>query len=380
MAQSAITYRGYGTGSFDAIARRGYAAYTSLPQPPAAGYTYVTCTTTTPPVGGLRLGDGGTPAVAVGDIAAYRLTTLPASYAVSVAGDFTVTINTGADLSRQKELYAIWRLATLAFDPASFPVTTAIVWDHEVPPVWAGAIFIPASFGVKVGTAITPIVLQPAFVDSAEGDTLTFLVTGGALPPGLILVATTGVITGTPTVAGTYTFTITAFDITGEGTASPLNTITIVQGFTTILNATIGLSALNIPIYPQINYAYSNSIPNGFVISQSPIAGSTISPGSSVQLTVSMGAPNPGQTTHIPNVVGQFLTFAQQSLTAADCDVGGVTYQASSIYPSAMVFDQFPAAGGPVPPYTAVDLVVSSGPAQIYPNTSAQIVPPLPND
>jgi len=61
-----------------------------------------------------------------------------------------------------------------------------------------------------VGTPYNQIV-------SASGGTspYTFTVSSGALPPPLILNPTTGAITGTPTTAGTFTFTITATDATG---------------------------------------------------------------------------------------------------------------------------------------------------------------------
>jgi hypothetical protein len=57
-------------------------------------------------------------------------------------------------------------------------------------------------------------------VDTAGGQgTLSLVVTAGALPPGLLL-SSGGAITGTPTTAGTYNFTVTATD--DNGTAGAL--------------------------------------------------------------------------------------------------------------------------------------------------------------
>jgi hypothetical protein len=54
----------------------------------------------------------------------------------------------------------------------------------------------------------------------------TFTVGSGTLPNGLSLAPSTGIISGTPTVAGVFTFTITATNPEGSDTTEDL-TITI---------------------------------------------------------------------------------------------------------------------------------------------------------
>jgi len=51
-----------------------------------------------------------------------------------------------------------------------------------------------------------------SFAIEVEGDADEFRVVAGTLPPGIQLVAS-GVFLGTPTLAGTYTFTIEVFDL-----------------------------------------------------------------------------------------------------------------------------------------------------------------------
>jgi subtilase family serine protease len=73
--------------------------------------------------------------------------------------------------------------------------------------------------GSQTGTVGTAVSLQIKATDSASGQTLTYSATG--LPAGLSISATTGLITGTPTTAGTYSVTVTAKDTTGAtGSAS----------------------------------------------------------------------------------------------------------------------------------------------------------------
>ncbi|HEV2639465.1 MAG TPA: putative Ig domain-containing protein [Actinocrinis sp.] len=72
--------------------------------------------------------------------------------------------------------------------------------------------------GSKTGTVGTAVSLQISATDSASGQTLTYSAAG--LPAGLSI-STSGLISGTPTTAGTYTVTATAKDTTGAtGSAS----------------------------------------------------------------------------------------------------------------------------------------------------------------
>ncbi|HSZ30430.1 MAG TPA: putative Ig domain-containing protein, partial [Pseudonocardiaceae bacterium] len=74
----------------------------------------------------------------------------------------------------------------------------------------------PGSQTSTVGTAAS---LQVGATDSASGQTLTYSATG--LPAGLSINSSTGLISGTPTTAGTSNVTVTATDTTGaDGTAS----------------------------------------------------------------------------------------------------------------------------------------------------------------
>jgi subtilase family serine protease len=67
--------------------------------------------------------------------------------------------------------------------------------------------------GSQTGTVGTAVSLQIKATDSASGQTLTYSATG--LPAGLAISSSTGLITGTPTTAATYSVTVTAKDTTG---------------------------------------------------------------------------------------------------------------------------------------------------------------------
>ncbi len=73
--------------------------------------------------------------------------------------------------------------------------------------------------GSQTGTVGTAASLQITATDSASGQTLTYSATG--LPAGLSISSATGLISGTPTTAGSNSVTVTAKDTTGaSGSAS----------------------------------------------------------------------------------------------------------------------------------------------------------------
>jgi Putative Ig domain len=85
--------------------------------------------------------------------------------------------------------------------------------------------------GSQTGTVGTAASLQITATDSASGQTLTYSATG--LPAGLSINSSTGLISGTPTTAGTSSVTVTAKDTTGaSGSASFTWTINSATGNT----------------------------------------------------------------------------------------------------------------------------------------------------
>jgi len=104
-----------------------------------------------------------------------------------------------------------------------------------------------------------------------------------------------------------------------------------------------------------------NGVPSGNVISQTPISGTTVNQNTDVNLVISTGPA----TTLVPDVTGLSQTQAQNTITGAGLTVGNITQQSDNSVPADDVISQNPMAGSDVSPGTAIDLVVSSGPAMV---------------
>lgn len=80
----------------------------------------------------------------------------------------------------------------------------------------------------------------------------SFSVSAGSLPAGLILTASTGVLSGTPTTAGSSTFTIQAAD-------SETPAVTTTQSFTVLIVPTLAITTASLPA-ANIGVSYSSTI------------------------------------------------------------------------------------------------------------------------
>jgi beta-lactam-binding protein with PASTA domain len=122
--------------------------------------------------------------------------------------------------------------------------------------------------------------------------------------------------------------------------------------------AATAITAANLTV-GTVTMMASGTVASGDVISESPVAGTSVTAGSAVNLTVSSG---PGDVT-VPNVVGDTQAAATTAITNASLTVGTVTTVISATVASGDVINQSPAAGTSVAAGSAVNLTVSSGPA-----------------
>jgi hypothetical protein len=149
------------------------------------------------------------------------------------------------------------------------------------------------------GTAYSATVSTTGAVGS-----VTFAVTGGALPTGITLNPNTGALTGTPTTAGSSTFTITATDSGVPRTASNTYTVTISSGFN-IITTTLPAGIVGIPYSRSIQVqgnagaatfaVTTGSLPAGLTLNSSSglISGTPTGTGSTFTIT----ATDPPSTT-----------------------------------------------------------------------------------
>ena len=112
----------------------------------------------------------------------------------------------------------------------------------------------------------------------------------------------------------------------------------------------------------------NSSEPEGTVLSSQPKAGTKISKGDTVDVTVSKGEKK--NKLALPSYVGSSLNTAKSNLSANKLRVGNITQEPSD-KPEGTVLSQSPVAGSDVAEGTAIDLVVAGPKASSTPKTES---------
>ncbi|ARN57132.1 PASTA domain-containing protein [Sedimentisphaera salicampi] len=102
---------------------------------------------------------------------------------------------------------------------------------------------------------------------------------------------------------------------------------------------------------------YSDTVAEGNVITQNPLAGEVLPEGAVVALTVSKGP----ELSEVPDLVSLNQTDAENTIAAAGLSVGDVTEDYSDNIAAGLVISQSPLAGESIAVGSAVDFVVSLG-------------------
>ncbi|GLQ86469.1 putative Ig domain-containing protein [Dyella flagellata] len=189
---------------------------------------------------------------------------------------------------------------------------------------------------------VSPSTLPGATQNSSYSQTVTatggtspytYAVTSGTLPSGLTLNANTGAVSGTPTVYGNYSFTITATDSSGgtgpySGSANYTLAVTASTPIITtasVANGTVGVSYSQTISASSGNAPYTfsisaGSLPSGLSISSGGVISGTPTAGGSYTFTVKVtdAASNTATRTYTSVTIGApIITVSPSTLPGA---------------------------------------------------------------
>lgn len=313
------------------------------------------CTTTS--WTGYSLQENQTPAVSVGDSFYADLYTTPGHYAVTVAGDGTVTVDALGDTTRQRFNADIFSVALGAF----YGSFTVYINNHG-PQINVQ----PSDVAVLTNNAMSAINFTPTdplavnYVIDLDNDPITGAQISGGLPVGVTFAG--NILSGTPTSAVSNNVTFRFTDTVGAYVDCTINYLSDVGAIVpnivgrTAAEAAADLASVGLSVALTSTSAYSPTVPAGNIISQGTAAGSRVFSGSQVNTIVSLGA---GPATTMPDLVGLIDSVALSDLAVLGLNVGTITYTYTDSYISGTVLTQSVAAGTTVVYGSSVNLTVA---------------------
>ena len=142
------------------------------------------------------------------DVSPSTLSSDENAYAVIGQPDFTTL---GSGLSQTQLSYTYFGAGGIAIDPTN---NQLFLPDQENERVLTYNFITMTNNSQLTAGSVGQSYSQTLTSTNAQG-AVTYAVTGGSLPPGLSLNSSTGIISGSPTKAGSYTFEITVYDNMG---------------------------------------------------------------------------------------------------------------------------------------------------------------------
>ncbi|WP_313283104.1 putative Ig domain-containing protein [Stenotrophomonas indicatrix] len=145
-------------------------------------------------------------------------------------------------------------------------------------------------------------VAYSAMLNPASGGTgaYSYAVTAGALPPGIVLNASSGALSGTPTSAGTFNFAVTATDSstgTGPYSSAPRGYTLQIINTPPVANPLSASVAYNSSANP-ITLNISGGVPSSVAVGTAPLHGSANASGTSITYQPTAGYAGPDSFTY----------------------------------------------------------------------------------
>jgi hypothetical protein len=257
--------------------------------------------------------------------AATKTTTITSTKTATQPVTTTVTSTMPPTTVKSTVTSTILTTVTTSSQPITTTITSTVtttlppITTTTTPPITTGSPIIATTslLGGKVNTAYS----QTLAASGGSGIFTAWSVTSGALPGGLTLAPSTGVISGTPNTVGTFNFTVKVTDSAGATATQALSIVIAAATSSPIINPNVFVFS-NGNSNGKINIAYSGYLSasggSGFYTAWSVISGAL--PGG---LTL---APSTGYIYGTPTTAGTF-NFTVQVTDSA----GATATQALSI-------------------------------------------------